>query len=316
MRWRPGEYCPHPARRGLSIVVRVHMSDATRSDAPPGSLRTVVADPLAGNPEEEGPRVLRLASAPESFFAPDIQSDEITSPEQSVKPSGDGEQNGLEAPVVRSLALIEAASFLRECIARSLIATFRSAVKQYASSGEFVAAAESQPGQLIILSALSLAPAEMSKDVAFLAQHAGAAPIVVLSYRNDLEGARAAFASGAKGFIPVNTGFELAMEAFRFVVAGGSYLPTECLFAKRARPPVARSTSALADSGITSRQLEVIRAVRQGKSNKIIAHELKMCESTVKVHIRHVMNKLHARNRTDIAIKSADLFDDPPDECV
>ena len=51
----------------------------------------------------------------------------------------------------------------------------------------------------------------------------------------------------------------------------------------------------------------MIQAIRQGKSNKVIAYELNMCESTVKVHVRNIMKKLNARNRTDVAIKGADL---------
>ena len=39
----------------------------------------------------------------------------------------------------------------------------------------------------------------------------------------------------------------------------------------------------------------------------MIAYELNMCESTVKVHVRHIMKKLQAKNRTDVAIKGADL---------
>jgi DNA-binding NarL/FixJ family response regulator len=47
--------------------------------------------------------------------------------------------------------------------------------------------------------------------------------------------------------------------------------------------------------------LQVVEAIRQGKPNKIIAYELAMCESTVKVHVRTIMKKLKARNRTQIA---------------
>jgi DNA-binding NarL/FixJ family response regulator len=54
--------------------------------------------------------------------------------------------------------------------------------------------------------------------------------------------------------------------------------------------------------------MAVIRAIQQGKPNKIIAYELNMCESTVKVHVRHVMKKLRAKNRTDVAIKATDLL--------
>ena len=50
------------------------------------------------------------------------------------------------------------------------------------------------------------------------------------------------------------------------------------------------------------RQLQVLKGLRQGKQNKIIAYELGMCESTVKVHIRHIMKKLNARNRTQVVL--------------
>ena len=42
--------------------------------------------------------------------------------------------------------------------------------------------------------------------------------------------------------------------------------------------------------------------------NKIIAYELNMCESTVKVHIRNIMQKLKATNRTEAAYKVSNLF--------
>jgi len=51
----------------------------------------------------------------------------------------------------------------------------------------------------------------------------------------------------------------------------------------------------------TPRQAAVVEALRQGKPNKIIAYELDMRESTVKVHIRHIMKKLNATNRTQVA---------------
>jgi DNA-binding NarL/FixJ family response regulator len=50
------------------------------------------------------------------------------------------------------------------------------------------------------------------------------------------------------------------------------------------------------------RQSQVLEGLRQGKQNKIIAYELGMCESTVKVHLRHIMRKLNARNRTQVVL--------------
>ena len=55
---------------------------------------------------------------------------------------------------------------------------------------------------------------------------------------------------------------------------------------------------------VTNRELAVIQAIQKGKSNKVIAYELNVCEGTVKVHVRNIMRKLKAKNRTDVAIKA------------
>jgi DNA-binding NarL/FixJ family response regulator len=58
----------------------------------------------------------------------------------------------------------------------------------------------------------------------------------------------------------------------------------------------------------TARQAAVVEALRRGKANKIIAYELKMRESTVKVHVRAIMKKLKARNRTEVAFLANGLM--------
>jgi DNA-binding NarL/FixJ family response regulator len=58
----------------------------------------------------------------------------------------------------------------------------------------------------------------------------------------------------------------------------------------------------------TARQTAVIAALRQGKQNKIIAYELNMRESTVKVHVRNIMKKLNATNRTEVAYLTNQLL--------
>jgi DNA-binding NarL/FixJ family response regulator len=60
----------------------------------------------------------------------------------------------------------------------------------------------------------------------------------------------------------------------------------------------------------TDRQFAVIEKLREGKANKIIAHELNMRESTVKVHIRNIMRKLRATNRTQVAYLYQTMLDD------
>jgi DNA-binding NarL/FixJ family response regulator len=53
--------------------------------------------------------------------------------------------------------------------------------------------------------------------------------------------------------------------------------------------------------GFTRREAQVLEQLQQGKANKVIAYELNISESTVKVHVRNIMKKLHATNRTQVA---------------
>ena len=88
----------------------------------------------------------------------------------------------------------------------------------------------------------------------------------------------------------------------QLVSAGGLYVPPSILMALQHRPPQSENpANGQVRSLFTPRQAGVVEALRQGKPNKIIAYELTMCESTVKVHIRHIMRKLNARNRTQVA---------------
>ena len=132
-------------------------------------------------------------------------------------------------------------------------------------------------------------------------------PVIVLSYNNDVEMAKAATSRRAKGYIPVTLGFDIAIEAVRFVLAGGTYVSIDYLLT-RTWPGNLPSEAVPASGAVTARELAVVRAIQQGKSNKVIAYELGMCESTVKVHVRSIMKKLNAKNRTDVAIKSSELL--------
>jgi DNA-binding NarL/FixJ family response regulator len=60
------------------------------------------------------------------------------------------------------------------------------------------------------------------------------------------------------------------------------------------------------NGNMTSRQLEVLALLKEGKANKIIAHQLGMSESTVKAHVRNIMRMMGVRNRTQVACSTQD----------
>jgi DNA-binding NarL/FixJ family response regulator len=82
---------------------------------------------------------------------------------------------------------------------------------------------------------------------------------------------------------------------------------------QKPRSRITRKNSALPVSAVllTSRQMEVLEEIRHGKANKQIAYELNMSEHTVKVHLRDIMRKLKARNRTEVAVLSEALIASP-----
>jgi len=198
------------------------------------------------------------------------------------------------------IALVESSIFLRECIHRSLQSALPLPVIPYPSVSELHHQPRAIKPRLIVLSLL-----EAGKEVSFytlktLPESFPGIPVIVLGYKNDPELARTAICYGAKGYITFTMEFAIAVEAVRFVLAGGTYVPVDCLDCPRvaATPPAA-------PGAVTNRELAVVRAIQQGKSNKIIAYDLNMCESTVKVHVRNIMKKLKAKNRTDVAMLSA-----------
>jgi DNA-binding NarL/FixJ family response regulator len=118
---------------------------------------------------------------------------------------------------------------------------------------------------------------------------------------------RGALRAGANGFISTrSTGLAMTLSAIRFVQAGGTFAPLEMLLSD-ASAPVAVQPTAVSPYRLTTRQKAVLAQLQQGKANKIIAHELGMSESTAKVHIRNIMRKMGATNRTQAAFNALKL---------
>ena len=199
------------------------------------------------------------------------------------------------------IAIIESRIFISECIRRSMESAFGLPIQIFSDASEFQQKCHKLPS-LIFLSDIDESNKASGNVFGTLSQIAPSIPVIVLGYKNDSEMAKAAIGHGAKGYIPVTLGFEIAIEAVRFVLAGGTYVPLNYLLVSWRGD---LSSNAPPASGVvTPRELAVIRAIRNGKSNKVIAYELGMCESTVKVHVRRIMKKLNAKNRTDAVMKS------------
>ena len=124
-------------------------------------------------------------------------------------------------------------------------------------------------------------------------------PVIIMSGQASNSDVRAAHKIGVKGFVPKTLAGKSLLSAVRLVALGESYFPAEMLSPQE-------STR---DGGLTltEREAEVLSQLRQGNSNKEIAKALSIAETTVKLHMRSLSDKLGARNRTDIVIKAIDI---------
>ncbi len=128
-------------------------------------------------------------------------------------------------------------------------------------------------------------------------------PLLVASGEDDPAVIRACLAAGAVGFLPKSEPAEVLQQALRLVLGGGSYMPAQALADLRhgAAPPRPNA------SGLTPRQLDVLRCLMRGQPNKLIARELGLTEGTVKIHIAAILRVLQARNRTEAVVVARDL---------
>jgi DNA-binding NarL/FixJ family response regulator len=209
------------------------------------------------------------------------------------------------------LALLDERVLDRQCLAQCLTAYgVGKEILSFGSIEEWRHQENAQSASAILLNVGSrkVTDAKTGSEIADLVSEAHPIPVVILADTDDLEQILKALNYGAKAYIPSSIRFEICVEAVNLVLAGGTFVPASSVFAlHKAIDTGVDSTRAMA-SVFTERQEEVVQALRRGKANKIIAHELNLRESTVKVHIRNIMKKLKATNRTEVVYKLNEMF--------
>jgi len=148
-------------------------------------------------------------------------------------------------------------------------------------------------------------------EMAMLAQLAPAIPILIVSERCDLREVTLAFGLGARGYLPTSLAISEVTTIVRLVAQGGTYVPANILtslFENRRSAPVQIPGETKCPYRFSPRQLQVLERLNEGKQNKLIADELGISEATVKVHMRNMMKKLNARNRTQLVLMTKDAL--------
>ncbi len=219
--------------------------------------------------------------------------------------------NNITADGEPNILVIDSRVLDRECFCgflRSHKQKFH--VTAFGSREEWLAGGgDSRPVSVVVLSigGLKLSDPQTATSIRQAASDFAPIPMVILGDGEELKHILRALECGARGYIPSSVGLAVCIEAIKLAIAGGIFIP--------ANPVMAMSK--MIDGGdteqhfagmFTPHQADVVMALRRGKANKIIAYELNMRESTVKVHIRNIMRKLRATNRTEVAYKINDLL--------
>jgi DNA-binding NarL/FixJ family response regulator len=127
-------------------------------------------------------------------------------------------------------------------------------------------------------------------------------PVVVLSSSEDPRDVRRALGLGALGYIPKSAPPQTILAAVRFVLAGNVYVPTLMAQDAPSTPNEAQDHSAPKSGlSLTSRQIDVLRLLCEGRSNKEIGRTLGVSQKTVKVHVTAIFRALNVANRTQAA---------------
>jgi two-component system NarL family response regulator len=128
------------------------------------------------------------------------------------------------------------------------------------------------------------------------------ARIIVLSTYDGDEAIARALRAGAQAYLLKTALHDELLNAIRAVHAGKKHIPTEI---------AARLAQRLPDSELSSREIEVLKLIAKGMSNKEVAGVLFITEGTVKFHVLNILNKLNANDRTmavTIALQRGIIF--------
>jgi DNA-binding NarL/FixJ family response regulator len=227
------------------------------------------------------------------------------------------------------VVLVDPRFLIRDCLASCLTeADPGFAVLQYSSVHEV----DSTEGANSVALVLSFLP--VGRDTPDLAEVSRAqeqlpnVPVVVVADDDELSFVRKVIGLGVRGYIPTSFDFAMFREAIQFVAAGGTFVPATVLVGgENVQTSDVNETNDPIDYGnnevshqkenetqedrvavsFTPRELAVISRLRDGKSNKLIARELTICEGTVKQYVRRIMKKLGVENRTQAALLATNM---------
>lgn len=222
------------------------------------------------------------------------------------------EMTRVDAHLVPTL-LVEPNTLLREGLKRILAETPYSLVSSAASLDE--ARRSWTPGSdpfLLILDAVTDHESKCDQ-IAQLKAEVPSAHVVMLVDQYDLKRVLAAFKAGADAYLIKTVSCEVLVKSLDLVMLGEAVFPSAVLNLLREQDH-GEDESGYEPSdddqespprGLSVRETVILRCLMEGDSNKLIARKFDITEATVKVHVKAILRKIRAKNRTQAAIWAA-----------
>jgi DNA-binding NarL/FixJ family response regulator len=199
---------------------------------------------------------------------------------------------------MQSCLICDDHAMLREALAGAVTLGWPDAV--ITQCGDFAAAwAAAAAGPDLILCDLLMPGAPPIEGIRALREIAPRSPILVVTGTEEDALLMALFDIGVAGFAPKTSKSALIDAAIRVVLAGGRYLPPR--FLAIAAP---RGTLPTAATRLTARQVDVLKLIAVGQSNKEIARDLDLSPATIKAHTSAAIAALGASNRAEAVFKA------------
>jgi len=139
-------------------------------------------------------------------------------------------------------------------------------------------------------------------------------PVVIVSAEDDKQIVLQAITCGAVGFISKSSPRAQMTEALEQILQGNVYLPSDII--RQSDQESSRRNRRTNDhpqiapellSSLTRRQLLVLERMAKGESNKQIAYNLHIAETTVKAHVSAILRKLGVHNRVQAILSASDI---------
>jgi two-component system nitrate/nitrite response regulator NarL len=192
---------------------------------------------------------------------------------------------------------------------------FREGLKALFTDGEFQITKEAshlaealpmlgmgEAPQLIVVD--PAATSEAVRTVETLKAHCPDSRLVLLTTQLDPNVMASALQAGADGYLMKDISLDALAQSLRLVMLGEKVLPTHlaALLISGKVSGTANMDAPAARRGLSQREVQILRRLLSGDSNKLIANFLGITEATVKVHLKGLLRKINATNRTQAAI--------------